>query len=85
MKRIKSPTNERGVFKGFLRILNTAIFLIIASCLHVSAGGVSPGIKEFENNAPVNKFISANIVVQGKVINEEGNPLVGVSVTVGGS
>jgi len=35
--------------------------------------------------ATLNKLFSANIDVHGKVTNEEGTPLAGVSVTVGGS
>jgi TonB-linked SusC/RagA family outer membrane protein len=37
------------------------------------------------DKAPVNKLLSINIDIHGKVTNEEGAPLVGVSVTVGGS
>ncbi|RNI33417.1 TonB-dependent receptor [Hanamia caeni] len=37
------------------------------------------------DKAPVVKLFSVNIDIHGKVTNEEGAPLVGVSVTVGGS
>lgn len=84
MKRIETPPIKLSSSRRKLRILIPAIFFLAAMCHQASAHSLLRP-ETATDKAPVNKLLSINIDIHGKVTNEEGAPLVGVSVTVGGS
>ena len=84
MKRIETPPIKLSSSRRKLRILIPAIFFLAAMCHQASAHSVLRP-ETATDKAPVVKLFSVNIDIHGKVTNEEGVPLVGVSVTVGGS
>jgi TonB-linked SusC/RagA family outer membrane protein len=84
MKRIETPPIKLSSSRRKLRILIPAIFFLAAMCHQASAHSLLRP-ETATDKAPVNKLLSINIDIHGKVTNEEGVPLVGVSVTVGGS
>ena len=84
MKRIETPPIKLSSSRKKLRILIPAIFFLTAQCLQANAHSLLPP-ETATGKATLNKLFSANIDVHGKVTNEEGTPLAGVSVTVGGS
>jgi TonB-linked SusC/RagA family outer membrane protein len=84
MKRIETPPIKLSSSRRKLRILIPAIFFLTAMCHQASAHSLLRP-ETATDKAPVNKLLSINIDIHGKVTNEEGAPLVGVSVTVGGS
>jgi TonB-linked SusC/RagA family outer membrane protein len=84
MKRIETPPIKLSSSRRKLRILIPAIFFLAAMCHQASAHSLLRP-ETATDKAPVNKLFSVNIDIHGKVTNEEGAPLVGVSVTVGGS
>ena len=85
MKRFKTlPIPPRSSKKNWALVI-AAIFFLATACLQTNAGGLSPRLTENGNKEPLYKIVSVNINVTGKVISEEGTPLVGVSVTVGGA
>jgi TonB-linked SusC/RagA family outer membrane protein len=84
MKRIETPPIKLSSSRRKLRILIPAIFFLTAMCHQASAHSLLRP-ETATDKAPVNKLFSVNIDIHGKVTNEEGAPLVGVSVTVGGS
>jgi TonB-linked SusC/RagA family outer membrane protein len=84
MKRIETPPIKLSSSRRKLRILIPAIFFLAAMCHQASAHSLLRP-ETATDKAPVVKLFSVNIDIHGKVTNEEGAPLVGVSVTVGGS
>jgi TonB-linked SusC/RagA family outer membrane protein len=84
MKRIETPPIKLSSSRRKLRILIPAIFFLAAMCHQASAHSLLRP-ETATDKAPVNKLLSVNIDIHGKVTNEEGAPLVGVRVTVGGS
>jgi TonB-linked SusC/RagA family outer membrane protein len=85
MKRFEILRIPPGAFHRNLRITLAGIFFLTTACLQTSAGGLFSRFTDLGNKAPLYKLQSQNIDVHGTVINEEGTPLVGVSVTVGGT
>ncbi|MEO8582668.1 MAG: SusC/RagA family TonB-linked outer membrane protein [Flavitalea sp.] len=85
------PLLGKTLFKFFMRMSVAMLALLVSSIQLLNASpikgkAVSPVKAELKNESLVQAFqqVNPNIVVKGKVTNEKGEPLVGVSVTLKG-